>query len=126
MLLTPIIFAVTLSSYIWAPVIAFLPIFGIFAMNFVAIELENPFGIDANDLPLVDFQAEMNSCLLMLLHPNADLIGNLSNDDEKTFEELLGEVTSLTRVASHRQVKRLDTQHLNKEHKLARKLGKFS
>ena len=38
------------------------------------MELENPFGLDDNDLPLDHFQQEMNSCLLMLLHENSDLI----------------------------------------------------
>ena len=27
-----------------------------FALNFISIELENPFGLDANDLPLAHFQ----------------------------------------------------------------------
>ena len=27
-----------------------------FALNFISIELENPFGLDANDLPLTHFQ----------------------------------------------------------------------
>jgi predicted membrane chloride channel (bestrophin family) len=27
-----------------------------FALNFISIELENPFGLDANDLPLPHFQ----------------------------------------------------------------------
>lgn len=45
-----------------------------FALNFISIELENPFGLDANDLPLSEFQKEMNDCLLMLLHPNTDLV----------------------------------------------------
>lgn len=29
---------------------------GMFALNFISIELENPFGLDANDLPLAHFQ----------------------------------------------------------------------
>jgi hypothetical protein len=40
--------------------------------------LENPFGNDANDLPLDHFQAEMNKCLLMLLQESADLIPGIS------------------------------------------------
>merc|ERR1711871_726166 len=66
------------DSVIWAPVFTFLPIFGFFSLNFIGVELENPFGTDPNDLPLDHFQAEMNNCLLMLLQEDADLIPGLS------------------------------------------------
>lgn len=52
---------------------------GMFALNFISIELENPFGLDANDLPLTHFQKEMNDCLLMLLHLNTDLVSGLAS-----------------------------------------------
>ena len=31
-------------------------------LNFIGVELENPFGQDDNDLPLDHFQDEMNNC----------------------------------------------------------------
>mmetsp|Transcript_2096 Transcript_2096/g.4864 ORF Transcript_2096/g.4864 Transcript_2096/m.4864 type:complete len:312 (+) Transcript_2096:144-1079(+) len=55
-IVTPIIFASTLGHVVWAALCTFLPMFGIHSLNFVAMELENPFGIDANDLPLETFQ----------------------------------------------------------------------
>merc|ERR1740121_244624 len=79
-LLTPLIVAMTIQSVILAPIIAFLPVFGTHSMNFIAIELEDPFGMDDNDLPLAAFQEEMNNCLLMLLHPNTDLIAGINHD----------------------------------------------
>merc|ERR1719215_2611662 len=63
---------------VMAPCITFMFIFGAFAVNFICIELEDPFGEDPNDLPLASFQAEMNNCLLMLLHPDADLVAGCS------------------------------------------------
>merc|ERR1719203_699220 len=66
------------KSRIWAPVFTFIPIFAEFSINFIGVELENPFGDDDNDLPLGHFQSEMNKCLLMLLQENADLIPSIS------------------------------------------------
>merc|ERR1712048_1292432 len=57
-------------------------------LNSIAGELENPFGTDSNDLPMVHFQGEMNSCLLMLLHPSVDHIPGLSERCEFDFGSL--------------------------------------
>ena len=62
-------------------------------LNFIGVELENPFGQDANDLPLDHFQDEMNNChglsaqrlrrksagLLMLLHNSADILPDVDS-----------------------------------------------
>lgn len=76
--LTPMMISALIDSKVWAPVFTFVPIFGMFSLNFIGVELENPFGSDDNDLPLDHFQAEMNNCLLMLLQENADLIAGVS------------------------------------------------
>merc|ERR1719313_604417 len=77
-----------INSKVLASIFAFVPIFGLHCLNFVAMELENPFGTDVNDLPLINFQTEMNNCLMMLLHPKADLIPNVSSRCETDFFEL--------------------------------------
>mmetsp|Transcript_65256 Transcript_65256/g.169542 ORF Transcript_65256/g.169542 Transcript_65256/m.169542 type:complete len:607 (+) Transcript_65256:98-1918(+) len=77
-LLTPMLLSSILSNPIMCPMVTFMVLFGIHALNFIAIELENPFGEDDNDLPLAHFQEEMNSCLLMLLHDNTDLVATLN------------------------------------------------
>lgn len=76
--MTPLMISSLLPSKAWAPIFTFVPIFGMFSLNFIGVELENPFGNDANDLPLDHFQAEMNKCLMMLLQDNADLIAGVS------------------------------------------------
>eukprot|EP00928_Gymnodinium_smaydae_P079755 TRINITY_DN6360_c0_g1_i1.p1 TRINITY_DN6360_c0_g1~~TRINITY_DN6360_c0_g1_i1.p1 ORF type:complete len:538 (-),score=96.90 TRINITY_DN6360_c0_g1_i1:144-1757(-) len=78
--LTPIFMTSLLSSKMWAPLMTFVPIFAFFAVNFVGVELENPFGSDDNDLPLEHFQGEMNKCLMMLVHESADLIADIADD----------------------------------------------
>lgn len=40
-------------------------------INLIAIELEQPFGDDPNDLPLADMQVDLNKSLCALLHPCA-------------------------------------------------------
>mmetsp|Transcript_56516 Transcript_56516/g.127502 ORF Transcript_56516/g.127502 Transcript_56516/m.127502 type:complete len:486 (-) Transcript_56516:82-1539(-) len=72
MVSTPFLIAVIIDSKLFAAIFTFVPVFGGFSLNFVASELENPFGNDDNDLPLIHFQSEMNSSLLMLLHKNTD------------------------------------------------------
>jgi len=78
--LTPIMLSCLISSKVWAPIFTFVPVFGMFYLDFVGVELENPFGKDDNDLPLEHFQSEMNNCLLMLLHDKADLIAGISDE----------------------------------------------
>lgn len=87
--LTPIMIGQAVRSKILAALLTFVPIFGMYSLNFIAAELEDPFGIDANDLPLGKFQKEMNSCLLMLLHPNTDMIAGTSSRVITDFNELL-------------------------------------
>jgi len=88
MVLTPLVISATIPHFIWGPMMAFVPTFGAHALNFIAIELEDPFGEDDNDLPLHHFQAEMNNCLLMLLHPNTDIIAGISEKCITDFDEL--------------------------------------
>merc|ERR1712039_218185 len=78
MIMTPVMISNLIESWPWACIFTFVPIFGMFSLNFVAIELENPFGDDDNDLPLLHFQKEMNNCLLMLLEDNADMVAGTS------------------------------------------------
>mmetsp|Transcript_56517 Transcript_56517/g.127505 ORF Transcript_56517/g.127505 Transcript_56517/m.127505 type:complete len:478 (-) Transcript_56517:115-1548(-) len=90
MVLTPIMIAQLIQHKAWAAIFTFVPIFGMFSLNFVASELENPFGNDDNDLPLAHFQNEMNTSLLMLLHDKTDHIAGIGPRCVTDFEELTG------------------------------------
>jgi predicted membrane chloride channel (bestrophin family) len=98
--LTPMIMASLIKSKVLCAIFTFIPVFGMFSLNFIAMELENPFGIDDNDLPLPHFQEEMNSCLLMLLHDNTDMISTTSDDCVMDFEALLKTMTKVNRGSS--------------------------
>eukprot|EP00931_Biecheleriopsis_adriatica_P050556 TRINITY_DN29277_c0_g1_i1.p1 TRINITY_DN29277_c0_g1~~TRINITY_DN29277_c0_g1_i1.p1 ORF type:complete len:491 (+),score=71.48 TRINITY_DN29277_c0_g1_i1:62-1534(+) len=88
LLVTPALISACISHKVMAPLFTFASLFGMFSVNFIAIELENPFGNDANDLPLEHFQEEMNLCLLMLLHPNTDLVANVGSECQYDFNQL--------------------------------------
>eukprot|EP00928_Gymnodinium_smaydae_P015148 TRINITY_DN15552_c0_g1_i2.p1 TRINITY_DN15552_c0_g1~~TRINITY_DN15552_c0_g1_i2.p1 ORF type:complete len:545 (+),score=126.69 TRINITY_DN15552_c0_g1_i2:46-1680(+) len=68
----PLMVSSCVHSKIFSPIVCFIPLFGMHALNFVARELEMPFGDDPNDLPLQHFQEEMNNSLMMLLHKSSD------------------------------------------------------
>jgi len=89
MILTPLMMASLIPNAVFACIYTFVPIFGMFSLNFVASQLENPFGNDDNDLPLVEFQTEMNKSLLMLLHDKADHVPCLSKICVKDFQNLV-------------------------------------
>lgn len=54
------------DNWLWATGFCFLSVCGFYAVNEVAIELEDPFGNDENDLPMETYQREFNERLLML------------------------------------------------------------
>lgn len=87
-LFCPLMITQRVNTKLLAMMISFVPTFGLFTLNFVAIELEMPFGLDDNDLPLRHFQQEMNATLLMLIHDMADHLPHTSAKAVKDFPAL--------------------------------------
>ncbi|CAJ1437573.1 unnamed protein product, partial [Effrenium voratum] len=85
---TPLIVTSMMTSYQWAIPVTFLPVFGMFALNQVAAQLEMPFGQDDNDLPLGHFQREMNQSLLQLMHEMADHLPSTKASATTNLDEL--------------------------------------
>eukprot|EP00929_Paragymnodinium_shiwhaense_P002748 TRINITY_DN10302_c0_g1_i2.p1 TRINITY_DN10302_c0_g1~~TRINITY_DN10302_c0_g1_i2.p1 ORF type:complete len:583 (+),score=84.68 TRINITY_DN10302_c0_g1_i2:107-1855(+) len=52
-----------------AALLTFCTVFSMWSINYIAAELEMPFGSDPNDLPLVELQEDFNECMRMLMHP---------------------------------------------------------
>jgi len=107
LIMSPALITASVPHKVFAPILTFLAVFSMFALNFISIELENPFGLDANDLPLTHFQKEMNDCLLMLLHPNTDLVSGLDPKVMLDFKELYEEINPTDPSASSKRGKRL-------------------
>lgn len=76
--ITPLMVSCIFDKPVICAVFTFIPVFGLASLNFIGVELENPFGSDPNDLPLDHFQEEMNNCLLMLLHSSSDIMAGIS------------------------------------------------
>eukprot|EP00931_Biecheleriopsis_adriatica_P103040 TRINITY_DN77932_c0_g1_i1.p1 TRINITY_DN77932_c0_g1~~TRINITY_DN77932_c0_g1_i1.p1 ORF type:complete len:521 (-),score=58.55 TRINITY_DN77932_c0_g1_i1:33-1595(-) len=83
--MTPLVMTTVCRHPFWACLLTFLPIFGAYTLNYIARELEMPFGDDANDLPLEESQAHMNNSLLMLIYEDSDLVPNTRPECEKSF-----------------------------------------
>eukprot|EP00448_Togula_jolla_P018565 CAMPEP_0170584610 /NCGR_PEP_ID=MMETSP0224-20130122/8775_1 /TAXON_ID=285029 /ORGANISM="Togula jolla, Strain CCCM 725" /LENGTH=533 /DNA_ID=CAMNT_0010908045 /DNA_START=130 /DNA_END=1731 /DNA_ORIENTATION=- len=76
--LVPIVTREWVKTPLWAFVFSFVQVFIMWSLNFIAIELEDPFGSDANDIDLHAMQVEMNEYLLLLLRPNTRMVPQLT------------------------------------------------
>eukprot|EP00929_Paragymnodinium_shiwhaense_P089666 TRINITY_DN4980_c0_g4_i2.p1 TRINITY_DN4980_c0_g4~~TRINITY_DN4980_c0_g4_i2.p1 ORF type:complete len:554 (+),score=63.77 TRINITY_DN4980_c0_g4_i2:146-1807(+) len=61
----------TTQNTVVAFVGSFMSVFVFWTVNYIAIEIERPYGEDANDLQLMDLAASMNCALVNLLQPGA-------------------------------------------------------
>jgi len=68
-LTTPFVLSQWVSHPVWAFVFAFMQVSILWSLNCIAVEIENPFGQDDNDIDAASMQAEMNRHLSVLLLP---------------------------------------------------------
>jgi len=87
-LLIPFAVAARYNSEYWAAVFAFVQVFFAWSLSYIAMELENPFGHDANDLDSSVLQEEANSHFIMLVHPGTRKTPLLATSDPT--DSLLG------------------------------------
>jgi len=66
--ITPFLAALILKSAFWSAVFTFITTFALWGTNYIAAEIENPFGDDPNDLPLGIMQEDFNQSLWLLLN----------------------------------------------------------
>lgn len=99
--ITPIICAATVQSPFWCGLISFIVTFSYWTINYIAVELEMPFGDDANDLPLRAMQADMNSSLRTLISQAAQKVPvfDLKPDHELMVTRIVDFTESLTEEA---------------------------
>lgn len=69
--LTCTVCAFSIQNAFWALMISFVIIFAFQSINYIAVELEGPFGDDPNDLPLPLMAQDMNTSLITLLADHA-------------------------------------------------------
>eukprot|EP00927_Polykrikos_kofoidii_P062015 TRINITY_DN56840_c0_g1_i1.p1 TRINITY_DN56840_c0_g1~~TRINITY_DN56840_c0_g1_i1.p1 ORF type:complete len:657 (-),score=119.95 TRINITY_DN56840_c0_g1_i1:109-2079(-) len=73
-LTTPLVCANFVGDPWLATVITFIVIFSYWSINYIALELEMPFGDDRNDLPLFEMQMDMNRSLITLVDERAQKV----------------------------------------------------
>jgi len=75
----------------WGAIFSFVQVFFYWSLTFIAVELENPFGMDDNDLNAELMQEEGNAQILMLLQPSTQRIPQLSKAGRGETSEPVGE-----------------------------------
>merc|ERR1719224_409617 len=69
---TALVCATSVTSPLWAGILSFFVIMAYWSINFIAVELEMPFGDDLNDLPIYEMQRDLNASLTGLLQKQAN------------------------------------------------------
>jgi len=96
--LTPLIIQTWTSSPVWAFIFSFIMVFTYWSLNTIAINLENPFGTDDNDMDFAEMQHEMNKHLTVLLSPSSSHLPSLTGKAKRHFNR-----TMRQRATSHRR-----------------------
>eukprot|EP00408_Alexandrium_pacificum_P010736 CAMPEP_0171222200 /NCGR_PEP_ID=MMETSP0790-20130122/35142_1 /TAXON_ID=2925 /ORGANISM="Alexandrium catenella, Strain OF101" /LENGTH=560 /DNA_ID=CAMNT_0011688141 /DNA_START=85 /DNA_END=1767 /DNA_ORIENTATION=- len=71
--LTPLLASITSSTSWEAGFLAFMPTLTFWCLNYMAAEIEQPFGEDANDLPIPEMVRTMNNSLRRLVNPETQV-----------------------------------------------------
>lgn len=66
----------------WALIASFVTILMLNCLNYIAMEIESPFGDEANDLPLEGLQCDFNARLVEMLHPLAQTVPDFKFEQE--------------------------------------------
>jgi len=72
--ISPLMAAVTLSDPVWAGALTFVSVSSYWSLYFIALEIDQPFGEDKNDLPVREMQKDFNRSLLNLLEGAAQTV----------------------------------------------------
>lgn len=81
--ITPTLAGFYVESIWWAFMICFFVTGGLWCVVYIAREIEQPFGEDPNDLPMVQIQKDFNNSLLSLMQPLAQKVPSFKYDKSK-------------------------------------------
>mmetsp|Transcript_26571 Transcript_26571/g.48073 ORF Transcript_26571/g.48073 Transcript_26571/m.48073 type:complete len:399 (-) Transcript_26571:254-1450(-) len=98
----PIVAAFTISEAWWASVTCGLVQGGLWAVVLIAQEIDQPFGDDPNDLPLLEMQKDFNASLLGLLTKQAREVPIYKHTPDRgiSVSRLAGRVTNKKRYSA--------------------------
>eukprot|EP00929_Paragymnodinium_shiwhaense_P120965 TRINITY_DN93055_c0_g1_i1.p1 TRINITY_DN93055_c0_g1~~TRINITY_DN93055_c0_g1_i1.p1 ORF type:complete len:558 (-),score=91.25 TRINITY_DN93055_c0_g1_i1:214-1887(-) len=110
--LTPFITSQYSAGVEAALIFSFLQVFILWSLTNIAIEIEQPFGRDDNDLDAALMQRKLNQELLVLLHPSVGRLPVLSEDSRlKDMDQSYAEVLDGC-LGSYNEVTRLKAAKL--------------
>eukprot|EP00439_Symbiodinium_sp_Y106_P057472 s4335_g8.t1 len=85
-ILTPLVASQTVLKPWWAGIIVFVVSTSYWTLFYIAQEIDQPFGEDANDLPVREMQREFNAKLEFFVQPLSWTVPDFSLDDEDALE----------------------------------------
>lgn len=94
----PFITSQWVTNCLWAVTFTLIQVLVLWSLNLVALEIENPFGKDANDMDGQRMQEEMNRHLLLLVSASTERTPRLSQLFDDNIPTELAQVSSFERV----------------------------
>merc|ERR1719282_1163311 len=97
-LVAPLVISQWVTEPCWGAIFSFVQVFIFWCLNCIAIEIENPFGEDANDIDAMTMQSEINRHLLILIEGRTKRTPQLSQDLQDDLANIDGQerVTELS------------------------------
>eukprot|EP00933_Yihiella_yeosuensis_P050303 TRINITY_DN48078_c0_g1_i1.p1 TRINITY_DN48078_c0_g1~~TRINITY_DN48078_c0_g1_i1.p1 ORF type:complete len:542 (-),score=63.55 TRINITY_DN48078_c0_g1_i1:178-1803(-) len=110
-----------------AAVVSFLVVFFLWCLNFIALQLESPFGSEANDLPMEQMQRDWNNSLGTLLARRVQRPPNFAFEPDVHrnlgIEQSDGSASKTARVTLMDRVSAADMGHATSEESLPDDVG---
>eukprot|EP00931_Biecheleriopsis_adriatica_P111215 TRINITY_DN8557_c0_g1_i1.p1 TRINITY_DN8557_c0_g1~~TRINITY_DN8557_c0_g1_i1.p1 ORF type:complete len:585 (+),score=96.55 TRINITY_DN8557_c0_g1_i1:184-1755(+) len=78
--MTTMLSVALVRSLFWSTAVTFMVVGSFWAVIYIAVEIDQPFGDDPNDLPLVEMQKEFNNDLVALLAHSEEDLPSLEQD----------------------------------------------
>lgn len=91
--ITPVGNLLLVDNSIWSIVLSFISVLFFWSINYIAIEIELPFGDAVNHLPIKDMQTEMNRSLKVLLDKRSQIPPSFSGDSVSSTPSTVRGVT---------------------------------
>lgn len=95
----PVLASIVLDKFL-ATITCFCVVFFIWCINYIALDLEMPFGSDSNDLPMKQMQADWNKSIMTLTAKRANTPPSWAYDPSRGFELRLSDGSVAPRRAT--------------------------
>mmetsp|Transcript_17561 Transcript_17561/g.40848 ORF Transcript_17561/g.40848 Transcript_17561/m.40848 type:complete len:595 (+) Transcript_17561:96-1880(+) len=119
MFVTPFVISLWTSEAWYCGIATLISVVCMKGIDLIAIELENPFGDDPNDLPTWQMHHAMNRDLVLLIHPQTWTIPRLLPSAKMTYNELIT-VNETNRLSLDEYYNKQDESTLKRRFRLSK------